>query len=194
MPVELDGDGAADAGDDQMDADHDDADDDDMPHEEDDDKQKKLHAKEYEEMDDARDKLADFAKGESKKRKKSPEDGSKEHGTHGDYHQGWKYRNRNKGNYGNSHGHGWRGWRSLFLEGKGKGKKWSKPHWQWQEWKGAPAPSSHPGGEVHRRSYAPTRKVATTLPNGQGYIDANMQYDDVRCASRLVSVLIPQTQ
>ena len=171
-PVELDGhDGAADAGDDHMDADHGD----DSGHEEDDDKeQKELHAKEYKEMDDARDKLADFVQNESKKRK--AEDGYQQD-------QSWKYRNRNKGNYGNNkgnygnnkgnyHGYGWRGWWSP--KGKGKGKqKWSKPWWG-QPWKGSA--SSHPGGEGASEVLRADQKGGYYLPNGQGYIDANMQY------------------
>ena len=142
----------------------------DADQEDDDDKQKKLHAKEYAEMDGARDKLANFVKGESKKRKAEDvqkEDVQQNHGWH---------RNRNKGNYGRKgNNKGWRGWWSPKGKGWGKGHKWSKP-WRWQEWKGSGSASSHSGGGSPAEVLRADKKGGYYLPNGQGYIDANMQY------------------
>ena len=149
----------------------------DADQEDDDDKQKKLHAKEYAEMDGARDKLANFVKGESKKRKAEDvqkEDVQQNHGWH---------RNRNKGKgmarmvvtQGQRMGKGPQMVQTMALAGVERLRLSLIPLWRWISSGGAARrqegwllPAEWPG--VHRCQHA------------------------VPCASRLVSVLIPQTQ
>ena len=155
---------------------------------------KSLHAKEYEDMDKDRAKLAKYLQNE-KKRKLSPDDtkdydatdDTKDNTKDADQDHGWKCRNRNKGYgnyYGNKGGYGQGYGRSWWPKGKGKGKQKNKGKynkWQWSQsddwqWSGGKGDaSSHAGGGPSSVLRA-DNKGGYYLPHGQGYIDAQMQY------------------